>query len=175
MGNSLTESEFVEMLTKGMVRMRSYAISLVKNPTDADDIVQNASLALWDNQEKFDADRDFFRWACGYVLIEVQRHRQKRGSDRLVFSDKTIELLSARYLVDVAVYDSRREQLHKCLSKLTDKDLALVKDRYALALKPKEISKLRELPLPTVYGALARIRNLLHRCIDTHLAQKAHS
>lgn len=172
MGDGLTEARFVELLAKNITRLRSYAISLVGNVSDGDDLVQNASLALWEHRDRFDDSRDFFRWASGYLLIEIRRFRQKRGKDKLLFGDELTKMLSNDYLADVDVHDSRREHLHNCISKLKYKDMALIKDRYGSSLKPKEISKLRGQPLSTVYGSLKRVRNLLHRCIEATLAQQ---
>lgn len=172
MSDGLSETRFVELLSRNTTRMRSYAIALVSNAADADDLLQNASLAVWEHRDRFDQDRDFFRWACGFLLIEVRRFRQNKGKEKLLFSDKLLTMLSTDYLADADFHDSRREYLHKCLPRLKPKDLTLLKDRYGLNLKPKEISKLRGQPLPTVYGSLKKIRGLLHRCIEAHLSQQ---
>ncbi|MEN6450821.1 MAG: sigma factor, partial [Thermoguttaceae bacterium] len=44
-------------------RLYAFALSLTGNPNEADDVVQNANLALLQKQEAFRADADFGAWA----------------------------------------------------------------------------------------------------------------
>lgn len=175
MAANLTDAQFVDCLSSNQARLRAYAISMVRNPTDADDLLQNACLTLWEKRERYDADRDFFPWACGFVLIEILRHRRKQATDKLMFDENLITTLAAEYLANSEEYDTRRESMHKCLSKLGVEDRGLLEDRYCLNVKPKEMSELRGKPLPTIYGSLSRIRRALHRCIEASMAQQSHS
>ncbi|QDT00899.1 sigma-70 family RNA polymerase sigma factor [Adhaeretor mobilis] len=173
MSGKSTDSQFVDILSSNQARMRAYAISMVGNPSDADDLLQNACLTLWEKRDNYDADREFFPWACGFVLIEILRHRRKKATDKLMFDDALVKSLSAEYEKYSYEYDIRREQLHLCLGRLNAKDRNLLNDRYCQNAEPKNISQRRGLPLPTVYGSLSRIRRLLHRCIETQLAQRS--
>lgn len=148
---------------------------MVGSPVDADDLLQNACLTLWERREQYKADREFFPWACGFVLIEILRHRRKKATGKLLFDENLMNTLSAEYLENSDDYDMRRESMHKCLGKLNVEDRRLLEDRYCMNVKPKEISERRGRPLPTIYGSLSRIRRVLHRCIEANLAQLSHS
>lgn len=174
MSNKLDDGQFVERLTSCQARLRAYAIMLVRSPTDADDIMQNACLTLWDKREDYDRSRDFFPWACGVILIEVLRFRRKRATEKLLFDEALINSLAEDFIAQSAEYDSRREQLHHCVAKLSEQDRDLLTDRYRLNVKPKKLSKLRGWPVSTVYSALTRIRESLYRCIEANLAQQSH-
>lgn len=174
MASQITDGQFVERLTASQGRLRAYAISLVRDPVDADDLLQNASLTLWEKREKYDADRDFFPWACGMVLIEVLRYRRKKATDKLLFDEALINTLAVEYVANSVEYDRRREQLHKCVDKLSEKDRRLLEDRYKLNVAPKNLSQLRGWPVTTVYSALSRIRANLNRCVQATLAQQSH-
>lgn len=175
MAENLTDAQFVDCLSSNQARLRAYAISMVRNSVDADDLLQNACLTLWEKREQYNSDREFFPWACGFVLIEILRHRRKKATDKLMFDENLVKTLSAEYLANADDYDMRRESMHKCLGKLNGEDRGLLEDRYCMNVKPKEISKQRGRPLPTIYGSLSRIRRALHRCIETNLAQQSHS
>ena len=175
MAANLTDAQFVDCLSSSQARLRAYAISMVRNPTDADDLLQNACLTLWEKRDQYDSDRTFFPWACGFVLIEILRHRRKKATDKLMFDENLINTLSEEYLANSDAYDLRRDSMHNCFAKLNDEDRGLLEDRYCLNVKPKEISKRRGRPLPTIYGSLSRIRRALHRCIEANLAQQSHS
>lgn len=175
MAANLTDSQFVDFLSSNQARLRAYAISMVRSPVDADDLLQNACLTLWDKRKQYDADREFFPWACGFVLIEILRHRRKKATDKLMFDENLVNTLSTEYIANSDDYDMRRESMHKCLGKLDVNDRGLLEDRYCMNVKPKEISERRGKPLPTIYGSLSRIRRALHRCIEAKLAQQSHS
>ncbi|TWT35381.1 RNA polymerase sigma factor [Posidoniimonas corsicana] len=174
MTQRLNDAQFVEKLTAVQLRLRSYAISLVRSPSDADDILQNASLTLWNKRGDYDATREFFPWACGIVLIEVHRHRRKYATDKLMFSGPLIDTLAAEYVEQSDELENRVKTLQKCVAKLDEKDRVLLKERYASGFKPKEMSRRRGCPITTLYSALSRIRGLLQRCVESTLAQEAH-
>jgi len=175
MAKQLTDGQFVELLTSCQVRLRSFARSLVHSRADADDVLQDACVALWEKREGYDADRKFFSWACGVVLIEVLRYRQNMTTDKLVFDEALINTLSTEYVLQEDELDRRRRLLRQCIAKLNNRDRGLLKDRYQSNVKPKHISEQRSWPLSSVYSALTRIRALLHQCIETSLTQQTRS
>ena len=77
-GPASPDEGFVELLTKYQLQLRSYIFALVRDSSAADDVMQDASVALWKMRQGYDPSRDFFRWACGVALIEVLRFRRKR-------------------------------------------------------------------------------------------------
>jgi RNA polymerase sigma-70 factor (ECF subfamily) len=174
MTEPLSDSRFVELLTSSQVRLRCYALSLIRISADADDVVQNASIALWEKRKEYDPNRDFFPWACGVVLVEVLRYRRKVATDKLMFDEVLLNTLATEYIKHVDELDHRRELLHDCVLKLPEKDKVLLNERYGDSIKPKEIAKKHGCPPTTVYSALARIRESLHRCIDVSMAQDSH-
>ncbi|QDT00945.1 sigma-70 family RNA polymerase sigma factor [Adhaeretor mobilis] len=174
MANVLDDGQFVERLTSSQARLRVYAVSLVRDPHDADDLLQNACLTLWEKRQQYDSDREFFPWACGIVLIEILRHRRKKATDKLLFDEALITTLAADYVAKSTEYESRYECLHKCIAKLSDHDRRLLEEHYRKGTKPKKISQQRGLPVTTVYSRLTRIRELLHACIEAGLVQQSH-
>lgn len=175
MAKSLNDIEFVKILTSTQVRLRAYALSLVRTTADADDIIQSACVTLWKKRENYDSERDFFPWACGYVFIEVLRLRRKKATDRLMFDESLLNTLAEDYVNNVTEYDLRQDQLQRCVERLTAEDKCLLEARYYKDTPPKKISADRGVPVTTIYSALSRIREALHRCIQSNLAHHNHS
>ena len=175
MAEKYTDAQFVDCLSSHQARLRAYAISLARSPIDADDLLQNACLKLWEKREQYDPTKTFFSWACGFVLIEILRHRRKQATDKLLFDEHLINTLSEEYLANSLYYDLRRESMHKCLGKLSNEDRSLLEERYCSNVAPKTISERCGRPLATIYGALSRIRRNLHRCIEAYVAQQSHT
>ena len=174
MAKALSDAEFVELLTSTQVRLRMYALALVRESSDADDVVQCACLALWEKRQSFDPERSFFSWACGVVLTEVLRLRRKRATDKLMFGEALINTLAAEYLAHTREIDERRALLHNCVENLSQKDRSLLEERYTEGTKTIQIAKSRGVPPTTMYSALSRIREALFRCVESGLAQHSH-
>lgn len=170
----ITDAQFVELLTSGQVRLRSYALSLVFASADADDIVQAASLAMWEKRQTYDPERSFLSWGSGFVLKEVLRHRRKVATDKLMFGEALISMLATDYLNHVDEIDLRREQLNRCVEKLGDEDRELLSERYTSGTNAKQIAQQRGVPPTTIYSALTRIRETLYTCVESHIAKASH-
>jgi len=175
MARHLTDAQFVDLLASSQGRLEVLALALVRPRTDADDVLQNASITLWEKRGEYDADRKFFPWASGVVMIEVLRYRQKKAKDKLVFDEALIGTLSTEYVTQADELDLRRQLLPYCIAKLSDGDRELLEDRYDSNVALKKMSEQRSRPLPTLYSALARIRVSLFRCIEAKLAQQDRS
>lgn len=174
MVNRIADEEFVKLLAASQLKLRAFAIALVRSPSDADDILQNANMALWKQRDNYDAERDFFPWACGMVSIETRRYIRKSSSDRLMFDAQLVETLASEYQGLSNDLERRIDTLNLCVDKLEDKDRDLLLERYRSGNRPKVISERTGCPITTLYSALARIRGLLQRCIEATAAQEFH-
>jgi RNA polymerase sigma-70 factor, ECF subfamily len=168
------DDAFVELLAKNQVRLRSYISTLVRDSGAADDVLQDASMALWKNRNAFDPSRDFFRWACGMALVEVLRFRRKVATDKLLFDEALLNTLAADYVKHVEDWDRRESALSGCLQKLSAKDRWLLDARYQSGVTTAQIAQQLGRPLSTIYSSLARIRESLFRCVQSAIAQESH-
>lgn len=172
--NLSADERFVQLLSQHQIRLRAYVFTLVRDGPHADDVLQEASIALWKKRESYDPARDFFRWACGVALIEVLRHRRKTATDRLQFDEALINTLAEEYLERADENDRRRAALPNCLKKLSEQDRWLVSAHYSSDLAVADIANQLHRPLSTVYSSLVRIREDLYQCVERSLAQESH-
>jgi RNA polymerase sigma-70 factor, ECF subfamily len=168
------DERFVLLFAQHQLRLRTYIFSLVRDCVDADDVLQEASMALWRKRDSYDPQRDFFAWACGVARIEVLLFRRKRATDRLEFNESLITTLAVEYLEYADDCERRRMALHECLAKLNENDFALMRARYGTEAAVGQIAAQMGRPLSTVYSALMRIRESLFQCVQRSLAQDAH-
>ena len=171
---ALDDDDFMQMLAEHQRRLRAYVFTLVQDGAHADDVLQDASVALWKRRDAYDRSRDFFRWACGVALIEVLRYRRKMANDRLRFDDALINTLSMEYLERSDDTEARHAALADCLKKLSSNDYWLITSRYSVGTRVPELAASIGRPASTIYSALARIREVLHRCVERTLAQSSH-
>src|SRR5437660_4563512 len=72
---------FLSLFLQNQRRLFAYILTLLPNRTDADDVLQDASLVMWD---KFDADQpptDFLAWARRVAYHKVLDFYKKTHRD----------------------------------------------------------------------------------------------
>lgn len=146
-----------------------YVRTLVPNKSDADDVMQEVSVALWRKWSIYDKNSDFRRWAFGVAYIEVLRHRRKSATDRLWFSEQLIESLADDFDSASNQHEARLDALPACLEKLGDEDRKMVAARYRAGGSVRDIADQKGIPASTVYKRLMRIRASLRDCISRSL------
>src|SRR5438045_1021662 len=68
---------FIGQFAKNQRTVHAYIRALVFNRSDAEDIMQEVSIALWKKRHTFEPGTDFLRWACAVAFIEILRYRRK--------------------------------------------------------------------------------------------------
>ncbi len=85
---------FIELLAEHEPRLTTYAMTLVPNWNEAEDVLQEAKMAMWREFDQFELGTNFPAWACKVVFYRVLAQRKKRQRDRLRFSDAFLEAIS---------------------------------------------------------------------------------
>jgi DNA-directed RNA polymerase specialized sigma24 family protein len=85
-GNDDRAREFVRLLAACERRLDNYVLALVPNWSDAEEIVQQAKLRLWERFEQYDRSKDFGAWACTIAYYEVLTFRTRAHRSRLLLS-----------------------------------------------------------------------------------------
>ena len=165
---------FVQLFAKHQRGIQAYLWTLVANRADADDLMQETSVALWRKWPEFDGEREFFPWACGIAFIEVLRYRRRVASRRLLFSDELLQTLAAEFIEEAGRYETRAAALHRCLEKLGERDRQIIEARYRFGATAQQVAEDLRRPVSTLYKMVARIRNRLHACIEVAIAQESH-
>ena len=160
---------FVQLFAKHQCALNSFVSSLVPTRADAEDVLQETSLALWKKWTDYDVTRDFFRWACGIAHIEVVRHRRKAATDRLWFNEDLIEVLSFEMIENSELLDLRRDALESCIKKLPGTDQSVLELRYRSGMSVETVADSLDRTTRTIHRTLARIRRLLHQCITASI------
>ena len=86
--------QFMALYSSHQRRLYLYAITLLPDSIDAEDVLQEANLVLWRKFGGFEPDTDFLAWACRVAFFEVQNFRRTAGRDRLMFNNDLVEQLA---------------------------------------------------------------------------------
>lgn len=166
-----SKREFVVLLTRHERMIYGYVLSLVPNLADADEIVQETCLRLWDEFDKFVPGSSFAAWALTVAHYEVLTWRKKVQRSKLVFDDALVELIGQERGTVERAAGPRQEALADCLEELSESSRRLIAECYGAGRKIKEVAAKLQKTEASVYKALERIRSALHQCIERKLSK----
>lgn len=165
---------FVQLLTKHQHRIRAYLIAMVASDQEADDLLQETNMTLWNKRDAYDPARPFFSWACGVAYIEIMRSRRRVSTEKLRFDVALLESISEEFVRQGDLLDDRQESLRKCLDRLDADERRLIQARYSGGWSISELATAMGKQPKTVYGTLARIRESLYQCIERSISHGQH-
>jgi RNA polymerase sigma-70 factor (ECF subfamily) len=177
-GPSATKSKlFLRLFLQHERRLYAYILSLLPSRPDADDVLQEASLVMWD---KFDARQppdDFTAWGCRIAYFKVLDFYKKSQRCRVRFNQAMLERVAESGVEQAATLrlDERREALAGCVEKLTARDRDLLTRRFAAGATTQSTAAAVGRSVDAVYKALAKIRQALFDCVNRTLAQEGHA
>jgi RNA polymerase sigma-70 factor (ECF subfamily) len=165
---------FLRLFLQNERRLYAYILTLLPNRADADDVLQETSLTMWD---KFDAGAppgEFLAWARRFAYHKVldfykKTHRAQARLSR-VFVERLAE--SAAEQSEVLQLDIRRAALATCVEKLDPRDRDLLAKRFADGATTQSTSEQVGKSVDAVYKALAKLRQTLFQCIQKTLARE---
>ena len=170
MSNSDSTPEFVKLQTKYQQRVFSFILTLTPRWSDAEEILQETNVVLWEKREQFEMGTDFVHWANQVAYYEVLKFRDSRKRNAVCFSEVFIGDVAAETLSRSESLQAQRETLEFCIEKLPEKDRTLISHRYLKGAAVKTISETVGRSLDAVYKALQRARVSLLACIHRALA-----
>src|SRR6188768_3964638 len=87
-------SRFLRIYTAHEPAIRAFVRRLVPSRADADDVMQEAAVVLWEKFGEFDVDGDFRAWAFSVARYKVLSWLRDKRRDRLVLSDEVVTLVA---------------------------------------------------------------------------------
>lgn len=165
--------EFIQLFTRHQRRLYLFILAQVPNPVDAEEILQETNVVIWNKFRQFRPGTNFLAWICQIANYEVLKYRSRRKRDRHYFSDEFLEQVAADALTRAEELESRRAALVHCLGKLREQDRQLIQTRYAPGENGKRVAEILGRPANSVYQSLSRIRRTLLECINRRLAAEA--
>ncbi len=167
--------EFVRLFTSHEVRLRAFAMSMVANYADAEDVLQQSNLLLWKRFDQFQTGTSFMSWAGRVIYLVGLQHRRKQGRNKIQFGDAFLETVATvATREDVSARLGERERLlGECIAKLRSEHQEMLRMRYAEGGSIEQMSVLFNRSNEAVYNVLSRIRRVLHACVTGKLQAEA--
>jgi RNA polymerase sigma-70 factor (ECF subfamily) len=170
-GRALDGKAFEILVREHHRGLMAYALSLVRDEGAAEDIVQDAFLAAFENLARFDVRRDFGRWLRGIARIKyLERARRRRETPVESAILDEIERQHAEW--DRARFEEGGDvfaALKRCLDRLSELARKTVDSFYMRRLSCAAIAKALATSEVAVRKRLERARESLGRCIRREL------
>jgi RNA polymerase sigma-70 factor (ECF subfamily) len=171
--NTDRAEEFMALFAAHHRRLFRYTLALLPRLHAAEDVLQETNLVLWRRFSEFRPGTDFYAWAARIAFLQVLKYRKSTRHQSFALDDGLLATLAARSVETTDHFDTAREALQKCLSKLRAEDRELIMRRYMLGDSGKKVAAEVGRPQNSVYKSLSRIRQGLLQCIQRAMARTA--
>lgn len=168
-------TEFVRLFTTYEVRLRAFAMTLLANHTDVEDVLQQANLTLWAKFDDFELGTNFMAWASRVLYIKAQQHRRKQAREKLRFGDAYQEaIFNEISSPDLAAELGDRERaLTECMANLRPEHREMLCARYDEQNSIERMCERFNRSRDAIYNTLSRVRRSLYDCVTTNVRAKA--
>lgn len=164
---------FVEKVVAHQRRLYAYILTLIPDPNEASDVLQQTNMALWRNAERFEVGTNFNAWAYRMAYFAVLEHRENKKRSRARFTEELVDRLSQEVDSYTDEEESRLKALSKCLSELPTQWRDLIHRRYVKDEMVKKIAPSLGQSSNAVANTLFRIRHSLWKCIRRRMMEEA--
>ena len=167
---------FSDLLQQNYRRLYGYIYSLVRNFSDAEELLQDTSLVLWQKFDEFDPQTNFMTWACQIAKFTVLNFLRKEQRRKSHFTEEfQSHLLSLGAEAEVPPDDIRHDALEHCAGQLSQEQRDMLWDFYSESKTVPQIASERSRRPAGIYGSLHHIRNKLLQCMTRYLDRRSQS
>ncbi len=159
------------LLTASYPKLLGYLLSLLGRWHDAQDVLQHASLLMWQKFGTFERGTDFMAWASTVCFYEAKLFHRTASRSPLHFDDELLALLAEERVEDLKQHEQRMKALEICLDSLRAEDRRLVDascgEHGGITALAARIGRAPA----TLYNKLSVLRRLLAECVMSRVQE----
>ena len=160
------QQRFLSLFLRSEREIFRYVAALVPNVADAEDIVQQTALVLWEKFDAYDPGLPFTPWACRFALNKTRQWLERRQRWQALLEGGLAEELARRREELRPEFDLRLRHLERCLGKLPVEQLSLVEGYYYRRDGIENLAMNSGRTVAATYKMLQRVRLALQACIE---------
>lgn len=150
----MKKDKFIEQIEKYKKQMYVVAYSILKNPTDAEDVVQEALLTAYERLHTLQDEEKFKPWLMRILVNQAKMYIRKNSRIVYIGNEEEIDQVTAK---------NNYEEIWDVVLSLNSKLSLVVILYYSQGYSVKEISKIAGIPAGTVKSRLSKARELLRK------------
>lgn len=163
---SAAQQQFLSLFLRSEREIFRYVAALVPNMADAEDIVQQTALTLWEKFDAYDLQQPFTPWACRFALNKAKQWIERRQRWQALLERGLAEELAQRREELRPDLEIKLKHLEGCLTKLPDEQRSVVEGYYYRREAIEKLAETSGRSVAATYKTLQRIRQALHICIE---------
>ena len=152
------QQRFLSLFLRSEREIFRYVAALVPNLADAEDIVQQTALVLWEKFKAYDPGLSFTPWACRFALNKTRQWLERRQRWQALLEGGLAEELAQRREELQPELDLRLGHLERCLHKLPPEQLSLVEGYYYRRENIESLAANAGRTVAATYKLLQRVR-----------------
>jgi len=160
------QQRFLSLFLRSEREVFRYVAALVPNVADAEDIVQQTAVALWEKFDSYDPSQPFTPWACRFALNKARQWIERHQRWRALLENGLAEELTRRREELRPDLEAKLGRLEGCLGRLPEDQRSLVEGYYYRRTGISELAQESGRTEAATYKALQRIRQALQACIE---------
>jgi len=160
------QQRFLSLFLRSEREVFRYVAALVPNVADAEDIVQQTALALWEKFDAYDPAQPFTPWACRFALNKARQWIERHERWRALLDGDLAEELACRREELRPELEVRLRRLEGCLERLPEEQRSLVEGYYYRRQEIDQLANQSGRTVASAYKALQRIRQALQACME---------
>ncbi|MGI9474449.1 MAG: sigma-70 family RNA polymerase sigma factor [Rubripirellula sp.] len=166
----LSEGDFMRLLMQHEPALRAFARSLLPDWHAVDEVIQEASMTLWQKFAQLDSESGFLPWAKVIVRFKCLSAISVMRRNRHVFSEGVLELLANEAAaIDSETHDAARTALRSCLNQFSQPHQELLLAPYAGDGRVRTLAEQKGKSANALYKLLGRLRGKLSLCIERNI------
>jgi RNA polymerase sigma-70 factor, ECF subfamily len=151
----------------------AYVYALTPNWEDAEEVMQQVRIRIWQEFDKYDPDKSFGSWARAIAYYLTLAYRKEKSRQREFFSDHVLEEVSRTYEALAEGSNDRHAALFRCLDKLEGNKRRIVEAYYLSAEPTGRIAERLAMTPNALRQLLFRVRKTLFECVERAMRSEA--
>jgi RNA polymerase sigma-70 factor (ECF subfamily) len=164
--STAAQQQFLSLFLRSEREIFRYVAALVPHVADAEDIVQQTALALWEKFHAYDPNKPFTPWACRFALNKTRQWLERRQRWQALLQGDLAEELARRRDELRPELEVRLKHLEGCLGRLPEEQRALLEGYYYRRDGIEKLAQDFGRTVAGTYKAMQRIRQALQACIE---------
>jgi RNA polymerase sigma-70 factor (ECF subfamily) len=165
--------DYLSSVSRAQRSLYAFILTLVRQAADAEDVLQETNVVLWQKAAEFDTTRPFMPWALRIAHLQAMAHLKRQKRVPMTFDEPLLAELAEEAIAESAELDSRRQALAGCLQRLPTRQRELIARRYQPGGSVNELARQAGKTPKAMSEMLRRVRRALLTCIERKLAQEA--
>ena len=169
--SAVSEADFMRLFARHELALRNYARMIMPDWNGVDDVLQDASVTMWENRAKLREESGFLPWGKVIVRNRCFNAIARMRRDRLVLDEKVLDLIANEEDADpdATPLSEIHEALEACLQQLTPDRRDLVLAPYRGAGAVKELAAGGSKSPNALYKLIGRLREKLAQCVENRM------